>query len=232
MPSGNAVPKLDSTGHRRRLRARMERATDVAMEDHELLELLLTFSIPRADTKPLARTLLDRFEGLAGVFSAECSQILELPGLGPRSALLLSLVRPLSSRSLCSQRNHRQSLSSPEEAARFFHTRLGNLQVEQVHAAFVNARNMVVATDLLQEGTVDHSIVYPRKVLERALHHKASGFILAHNHPSGDSTPSSQDLNLTKNLEIAARAMGVRFLDHLIIGEGDPFSFQRSGLLS
>jgi DNA repair protein RadC len=221
----------DAAGHRRRLRLRLERATDAALEDHELLELLLTFAIPRVDTKRLARSLLTRFESLAGVFSAEPSQILELPGLGPRSVLLLGLIRPLASRSLSSPRKSGVSLSSPEEAARFFHVRLGNLLVEQVHAAFVNARNRVVATDMVQEGTVDHSVVYPRKILERALHHKASGFILAHNHPSGDPTPSAQDIQLTKNLDIAARAMGVRFLDHLIIGEGEPYSFQRNGLL-
>lgn len=218
-------------GHRRRLRGRFERASDSALEDHELLELLLTYVIPRADTKPLAKALLSRFGDLAGVLAAETNQLLEVSGIGQRAAVLLALVSPLAARALAVSRNQRITLSTPEEAGAYFRAKLRSLQVEQVHAAFVNARNSVMAVECIQEGTVDHSVVYPRKVLERALLHKASGFILAHNHPSGDVTPSQQDISLTEGLAQAARSLGVRFLDHLIVGEGEPYSFRRHGLL-
>lgn len=218
-------------GHRKRLRRRVERVTEEALEDYELLELLLTFAIPRKDTKTLAKDLLSRFSGLNGLLRAECSQMEEVRGIGPRASLLIGLIEPLASRALLSNRNSRIILSSPEAAVGYFQSRLGSLQVEQVHAAYVNARNAVTAAECIQEGTVDQSVVYPRKVLERALFHKASGFILAHNHPSGETNPSPQDRRLTEMLAQAARPLGVRFLDHLVIGEGEPFSFRKNGLL-
>jgi DNA repair protein RadC len=218
-------------GHRRRLRQRMERVTEEALEDYELLELLLTFAIPRKDTKSLAKELLQHFTGLNGLLRAERSQIEEISGIGPRASLLISLIEPLFSRALLVNRAGRVILSSPEAAAGDFQSRLGSLPVEQVHAAYVNARNVVTVAECIQEGTVDQSVVYPRKVLERALFHKASGFILAHNHPSGETNPSPQDRRLTEMLLQAARPLGVRFLDHLVIGEGEPFSFRKNGLL-
>jgi DNA repair protein RadC len=230
----SAKPKCSNwnQGHRKRLCARYVRASDTALEDHELLELLLTFAIPRLDTKPLARRLLERFGSLNTVLGASSRQLQEVCGIGPRAALLIGLVVPLAARSLAASRNERITLTTPEDAGEYFRTKLNNLQVEQVHAAYVNARNAVTAVECLQEGTVDHSTIYPRQVLERALLHKASGFLLAHNHPSGDTSPSQQDIHLTEGLVQAARSLGVRFLDHLIIGEGEPFSFRRRGLMS
>ncbi len=218
-------------GHRQRLRTRLERSSDASLEDHELLEMLLTFALPRKDTKPPARELLARFQGLTGLLHADRRQLEDVPGIGPRASLLISLVAPLVARSQSEGKPVRTVLSSPEAAGSYFRSRLTHLQVEQVHAAYVNARNAVTAVECIQEGTVDQSVVYPRKVLERALFHRASGFILAHNHPSGDPTPSAQDRQLTDLLVQAARPLGVRFLDHLIIGEGPPFSFRSHGLI-
>jgi DNA repair protein RadC len=218
-------------GHRQRLRIRLERASETVLEDHELLELLLTFALPRKDTKPPAKELLTRFQGLTGLLHADRKQLEDVPGIGPQASLLIALVAPLMARSQAAGKPNRMVLSSPEAAGSYFHTRLTHLQVEQVHAAYVNARNAVTAVECIQEGTVDQSVVYPRKVLERALFHKASGFILAHNHPSGDPTPSTQDRQLTDLLAQAARPLGVRFLDHVIIGDGQPFSFRHHGLM-
>jgi len=122
-------------------------------------------------------------------------------------------------------------LKSPEATGAFFQAKLKGLPEEEVHVAFVNAKNAVTATECLQQGTVDQSAVYVRKVIERALAHKASGFILAHNHPSGDPTPSSHDRELTQAVKAAAATVGIRFLDHLIIGDAAPFSFKANGLL-
>lgn len=124
-----------------------------------------------------------------------------------------------------------RSVASPEEVYQAFDY-LHEHPVEVVIAVFVNARNRVISQAILQTGTVDHSVVYPREVLLRALLALASGVVMIHNHPSGDPTPSAQDINLTKNVEIAARALGIRLLDHLIFATEGYYSFQRNGLLS
>ena len=218
-------------GHRARLRARYRLNGDSALQDYELLELLLTYAIPRRDTKLLAKKLLERFGTLPRVFEAEPASLEEIDGIGPQAATLICLIRPLATRFLTEAPAGRTVLRSTGEAAAYFQAKLKGLPEEEVHVAFVNAKNAVTATECLQRGTVDQSVVYVRKVIERVLAHKAIGFILAHNHPSGDSTPSSQDRELTLALKSAAAAVDVRFLDHLIIGDGPAFSFKAAGLL-
>lgn len=201
------------------------------MQDYELLELLLTYAVPRRDTKPLAKRLLERFGTLACVFEADPATLEAIDGIGPQAATLISLIRPLATRFLTTAPRSKTLLRSTGDAAAYFQAKLKGLPEEEVHVAFVSAKNAVTATECLQRGIVDQSVVYVRKVIERALAQKASGFILAHNHPSGDSTPSSQDREITQALKAAAATVGVRFLDHLIIGDGAPFSFKVVGLL-
>jgi len=220
-----------ASGHRERLRARYRLSGEGALQEYELLELLLTFAIPRRDTKLLAKRLLERFGTLARVFEADAASLEEIEGIGPQAATLLSLIRPLATRFLTEAPGPKTLLRSTGDAAAYFQARLKGLSEEEVHVAFVNAKNAVTTTECLQRGTVDQSVVYVRKVIERALAHKASGFILAHNHPSGDPEPSQQDRELTQAVKAAAATVGVRFLDHLIIGDGSPFSFKASGLL-
>ncbi len=218
-------------GHRERLRARYRVGGEGTLQDYELLELLLTFAIPRRDTKLLAKMLLERFGTLARVFAADPASLEEIEGIGPQAATLISLIRPLATRFLTAVPGPKTLLRSTGEAAAYFQAKLKGLREEEVHVAFVSAKNAVTATECLQRGTVDQSAVYVRKVIERALAHKASGFILAHNHPSGDPTPSGEDRDLTQAVKTAAATVGIRFLDHLIIGDGPPFSFKASGLL-
>jgi DNA repair protein RadC len=218
-------------GHRARLRSRYRLSGEEALQDYELLELLLTYAIPRRDTKLLAKKLLDRFDTLARVFEADPANLGEIDGIGPHAATLISLIRPLATRFLTAAPRPKTFLRSTGDAAAYFQAKLKGLPEEEVHVAFVNAKNAVMTTECLQRGTVDQSVVYVRKVIERALAHKASGFILAHNHPSGDFTPSSQDREITQALKAAAATVGIRFLDHLIIGDGVPFSFKAVGLL-
>lgn len=218
-------------GHRARLRARYRLSGETALQDYELLELLLTYAIPRRDTKLLAKKLLERFGTLAHVFEADLASLEEIDGTGPHAATLISLIRPLAIRFLMAAPTPKTFLRSTGDAAAYFQARLKGLPEEEVHVAFVNAKNAVTATECLQRGIVDQSVVYVRKVIERTLAHKASGFILAHNHPSGDSAPSPQDREITQALKAAAATVGVRFLDHLIIGDGAPFSFKAAGLL-
>jgi DNA repair protein RadC len=218
-------------GHRSRLRTRYRAVGDAGLADHELLELLLTYAIPRRDTKELAKRLLARFGSLAGVLEADAESLEQVEGIGPAAATLVSLVRPLSIHLVIGKKPTQAVLKSPEAAAAFFQTKLKGLPEEEVHAAFVNAKNAVTATECLQRGTVDQSAVYVRQIIERALAHKASGFILAHNHPSGDPSPSDHDRELTQAVKAAAATVGIRFLDHLIIGDATPFSFKANGLL-
>ena len=218
-------------GHRERLRARYRLNGEAALEDYELLELLLTYAIPRRDTKLLAKKLLERFGTLARVFEAEPATLEAIDGIGPQVATLISLIRPLATRFVTQAPRAKTVLRSTADAAAYFQVKLKGLSEEEVHVAFVNSKNAVMATECLQRGTVDQSVVYVRKVIERTLAHKASGFLLVHNHPSGDPTPSSDDRDLTQALKAAAETVGVRFLDHLVIGETDPFSFKANGLL-
>ncbi|MBI3006685.1 MAG: DNA repair protein RadC [candidate division NC10 bacterium] len=224
-------PKGYAKGHRGRLRARYRVSREGALQDYELLELLLTFAIPRRDTKLLAKRLLERFGTLARVFEADPASLEEVEGVGPQAATLISLIRPLATRFLTEAPGPKTLLRSTGDAAAYFQARLKGLPEEEVHVAFVNAKNAVTTTECLHRGTVDQSVVYVRKVIERALAHRASGFILAHNHPSGDPAPSQEDRELTQAVKAAAATVGIRFLDHLIIGDGAPFSFKASGLL-
>ncbi len=218
-------------GHRARLRARYRQSGDGALQDYELLELLLMFAIPRRDTKLLAKKLLERFGSLGRVVEADLASLEEIDGVGPQVATLISLIRPLATRFITETPKQKTLLRSTGEAAAYFKAKLKGLPEEEVHVAFVNSKNAVTATECLQRGTVDQSVVYVRKVIERALAHKASGFILAHNHPSGDPTPSPHDREITQALKAAAATVGVRFFDHLIIGDGEPFSFKAAGLM-
>ena len=220
-----------SKGHRARLRARYRLSGGTALQDYELLELFLTFAIPRRDSKLVAKKLLERFGTLAHVFEADPATLEEIDGVGPQAAILISLIRPLAIRFLTVAPRSKTLLRSTGDAAAYFQAKLKGLPEEEVHVAFVNAKNAVTATECLQRGIVDQSVVYVRKVIERALAHKASGFILAHNHPSGDPTPSPQDREITQALKAAAATVGIRFLDHLIIGDGAPFGFKAVGLL-
>ncbi len=218
-------------GHRARLRRRYRLNGEAALQDYELLELLLTFAVPRRDTKLLAKKLLERFGTLARVFEAEPAALEEIEGIGPQAATLISLIRPLATRFLSSASGAKIVLRSTGDAGAYFQAKLKGLPEEEVHVAFVNTKNAVTATECLQRGTVDQSVVYVRKVIERALAHKASGFVVVHNHPSGDPTPSDHDRDVTQALKSAAATVGVRFLDHLIIGDAAPFSFRANGLL-
>ncbi len=223
--------KALARGHRVRLRARYREVGEAGLLDYELLELLLTFAIPRQDTKLLAQKLLERFGTLSRVFEAEPAALEAVDGIGPQAATLLSLIRPLATRFLKGAPTVKNLLRSTRKAAVYFQAKLKGLPEEEVHVAFVNARNAVTATVRLKQRPADQADVYVRQVIERALAHKASGFILAHNHPSGDPTPSPQDRELTQAVKAAAALVGIRFLDHLIIGDSEPFSFKANGLL-
>ncbi len=223
--------KTFAKGHQTRLRARYRQSGQASLQDHELLELLLTFAIPDRNTKSVAKKLLDRFRTVANILEADPATLEEIDGMGPRAAILVSLIRTLATRVLKNAPGGKNLLRSTRRAAAYFQAKLKGLSEEETHVAFVNAKNAVTATVRLQGRGVDQSAAYVWQLIERALAHKASGFILAHNHPNGDPTPSAQDREVTQAVKAAAAVVGIRFLDHLIIGAEALFSFKANGLL-
>jgi DNA repair protein RadC len=217
--------------HRSRLRARFRKAGADGMHDYELLELLLTYSIPRRDVKPAAKKLIEKFGSLSGVLDAEQKELEGVKGLGAMSASLIRLVKELYSTYLSEEIMERDVLSSPESVLNFVRVKLAGLTNEAFMVIYMNVKNEVIEHTLLYEGTVDNVAVYPRRVIESALSHHASGIILIHNHPSGNTMPSGEDRVLTQEIAQTANTLDIRVLDHLIVGKDGYFSFMENSLL-
>lgn len=217
--------------HRKRLRERFQKAGSEGMHDYELLELLLTFSIPRRDVKPVAKKLISTFGSLAGVLDADQSDLENVDGVGSISALLIHVVKELYNSYLAENMKNRDVLSSPEAVIEFSRVKLSGLSNESFMIIYINVKNEVIDYALLNEGTLDNVAVYPRRIVETALSKHASGVILVHNHPSGNPMPSRDDKLLTKEISDAAAALDIRVLDHLIVGKEGYFSFMENNIL-
>ncbi|MBV9080170.1 MAG: DNA repair protein RadC [Elusimicrobia bacterium] len=216
-------------GHRARLRERFLDAP-AALRDYELLELLLTFSIGRRDVKPIAKRLIDRFGGLRGVVDASPAE-LRAAGAGPATAVLVRLIKEMSAAYLEEKIRKKPFLSSPRAVADFARMRIAGLPHEAFMVIFLNVQNEVLDSEIINEGTVDQVAVYPRRILESALARHAAGLVLAHNHPSGYTEPSEEDRRLTETLRQTARALDIRVIDHLVVGQGGHCSFAERGWL-
>jgi DNA repair protein RadC len=201
------------------------------LDEHELLELLLFYAIPRKDTKPLAKQLLERYGSIPAVLEAEIEQLREQNGVGESAVALLKLTHRLALKCMDPIDRQADYLKSPEMVSAYFRTRLRGQREEQFLAALLDARHRVLGVEELQQGTVDQAVVYPRRVAEAALNHRAKGVIVVHNHPSGDATPSDEDIQLTRNLKATLAAIDVTLLDHLIVGTAAHFSIREAGLL-
>lgn len=218
-------------GHRERLRERFHKAGAEGLHDYELLELLLTYAIPQKDVKETAKTLRNRFGGLSGVLDASQKELEAVKGLGPISAILIRLVKELCGAYLAEKMKHKDLLSSPQAVVDFARVKLAGLPHEAFMGIYLNTKNEVIDHEIIHEGTVDRAVVYPRRIIEAALTHHASGLILIHNHPSGHPKPSEEDKRLTRAIAEAARPIDVRVLDHIIVGKDDYFSFREQQLL-
>ncbi|KQR67844.1 hypothetical protein ASG25_00405 [Rhizobium sp. Leaf384] len=205
-------------GHRDRLRRRYRDNGDTALADYELLELLLFRLIPRRDTKPIAKALLDRFGTLSGVLGAPPSLLQEIKGIGDTVALDLKLISTIAHRMLKSELRSKTLLSSWSQVIEYCHAAMANEMREQFRILFLDKRNALIADEVQQTGTIDHTPVYPREVIKRALELSATAIILVHNHPSGDPTPSRADIDMTKTIIDTAKPLGVTVHDHIIIG--------------
>lgn len=207
-----------NNGHRNRLRERFASAPE-ALPDYELLELLLFRSIPRADTKPLAKALLQRFRTFAGVLGTSERLIAEVPGAGPTVARDLKIVAEAAKRMAKSVVVERVILDAWSKVIEYCTIAMAHEDREQFRILFLDKKNKLIADEVQQRGTVDHTPVYPREVVRRALELSSTAVILVHNHPSGDATPSRADIEMTKQLVDAAKPLGIQILDHIIIGK-------------
>ncbi len=217
--------------HRARLRHRFMTGGADALPDYEMLELLLFRAIPRKDVKPLARALLDRFGDFNGVVSAPPARLSEVNGVGEAVICELKVVEAAAHRLARSRVMQRSVISSWSELISYCQTAMAHGDIEQFRVLFLDRKNVLIADEAQARGTVDHVPVYPREVVKRALELNATALILVHNHPSGDPTPSSADIEMTRRVEEAAQVLGITLHDHLIIGKSTELSFRAEGLL-
>jgi DNA repair protein RadC len=218
-------------GHRQRLRERFLAVGGEKMADYELLELVLTLAIPRADVKPLAKELLDAFGSFAGVISADPVALARFKGVKETTVAALKVVEAAAVRLAKAEVSEKPLIGSWQALLDYCRAAMARSPVEQFRVLFLDRKNRLIADEVQQTGTVDHTPVYPREILKRALEHGASALILVHNHPSGDPSPSRADIEITREVAKAAQALGVQLHDHLIIGRAGHTSFKSQGLL-
>lgn len=217
--------------HRRRLRDRFMQGGAKALPDYEMLELVLFRAIPRRDVKPLARRLLDHFGDFNRVISAPPSRLTEVTGVGEAVICELKIVEAAAQRLARSRVIERPIVSSWTQLIEYCHTAMAHRETEQFRVLYLDRKNTLIADEAQAQGTVDHVPVYPREVVKRALEINASALILVHNHPSGDPTPSQEDIDMTTLIGDAAQALGLTLHDHIIIGKSREVSFRAEGLL-
>ena len=217
--SGLAEAPPHFHGHRDRLRARFLEAGSDALADYEMLELILFRAIPVRDVKPLAKDLLEKFGSFAEVISAPRERLMEVEGIGESVATDIKIIAAAAQRLVKGQVRKRPVLSSWSSVLDYCRTAQAFSEKEQFRILFLDKRNQLIADEVQQQGTVDHTPVYPREVVKRALELSATAIILVHNHPSGDPTPSSADIEMTKQVATIAKPLGVQLYDHLIVGK-------------
>ncbi|MBI5374003.1 MAG: DNA repair protein RadC [Candidatus Schekmanbacteria bacterium] len=222
---------FSSEGHRKRIREKYISGGCAGWHDYELLELLLTYAIPRRDIKPIAKSLVEKFGSLNGVLDAEASELKSIKGIGENCIALLSIIKDIQKIYLQKRLDDKALVTSPKSACDYLMAELKGEKNEKIVVLFLNKGNRPVHTETVQEGTVDRAPLYPRKVVEKALKHHSTAIIVAHNHPGGSLRPSEDDKNITRLLQEALSPLDIKLLDHIIISEKGYFSFREEGLL-
>jgi DNA repair protein RadC len=225
--------KPSYSGHRKRLRQRFLKSGFAGFADYEVVELLLTLAIPRADVKPVAKALLRRFGSFRAILDAPREELRQVKGVGEISTVALRLMRETANLYLQHTVEARQCLGNWEALTRFWRLKIGSLANETFHVGYLDSglRLLRDGVETLEEGTVDRATIYPRRIIEAALRRGAAALVFAHNHPSGDVHPSKQDKLVTASLLSAASTVSIQILDHLIVSADKVFSFRQAGLL-
>ena len=218
-------------GHRERLRKKFLNGGINSFLPHEILELILTYSIPRKDTKTLAWTLIKKFGSLSGVLDAKEEDLKQVKGIGPSTIVLLNLMRSVMRNYSLEKIKDRKEISTPENLLDFCKASLQGQKEEAFEVIFLTIRNTVIAVERLCQGTLDKAIISPRKILEKAFFYNASGLIFIHNHPSGEPGPSQEDKNITETLTRITSPLGIMVLDHIIVGRGKVYSMKTGAFI-
>jgi len=218
-------------GHREQLRRRLFESGASSLQDYEILEILLYAANPRRDTKPIAKALIDRFGNFAGVATASREALLSVKGVGESGAAQIAVIREAALRLLRAEAKEAPVFGSWQKVVEYCQAQLQFEAVENFHVLFLDRKNKLIRDERQNRGTVDHTPLYPREVVKRALELGASAIILVHNHPSGDPTPSRADIETTKEVAKAAALLGVTLHDHLIIGRGRHTSLKTLGVI-
>lgn len=214
--------------HRQRIKEKYKIGGFGGWLDYEVLEFALFYANPRRDTKPIAKELLSRFKTLNGVLDAEIEELKKLKGISEHTALFIHFLKDMAVCYLEKRLYNKDLISSPEVVYDYLKTSLKGTCDEEFNALFLNNRNHLLAVETIYKGTVNKSVVYPRKIVERALYNHATGIIIAHNHPGGSLNPSEEDCRVTKAIREALKTIDVTLLDHIIIGGNGYFSFREN----
>jgi DNA repair protein RadC len=223
-------PPPDAAGHRARLRERLIEAPD-SLQDHELLEYLLMLAVPRIDTKPIAKALIREFNGLAGVFAAKPEELMRVDKVGESSAAAMLIVRTTANRLLRTKASAQPVLSGWQALLDYLQADMAHIGIERVRVLHLNTKNRLIRDETISEGSIDQSAVHVREVVKRAMELGSAAIILVHNHPSGDPSPSRQDIALTRQIVEAGRPLGLAVHDHVIIGSTGHVSLRGQGLI-
>ncbi|MDR4507229.1 MAG: DNA repair protein RadC [Candidatus Brocadiaceae bacterium] len=222
--------KTDHIRHRKRIKEKYKSCGTGGWLDYEVLEFALTYAVPRKDTKPIAKSLLSQFKTISGVMDADRKELEKIQGISEHTALFLTLLKNIAIRYIEQELYEKDLISSPETVYKYLKTSLKGASDEEFKAVFLNTRNRLLAIETMHTGTVNKSVIYPRKVVERALHHHATGVIIAHNHPGESLDPSADDCRATKAIKNALNAVEISLLDHIIIGGNSYFSFRENSV--
>lgn len=219
------------SGHRKRLRERFLKGGAEALADYELLEMILFPAKPMGDVKPMAKMLLAKFKTFGGVLHATPEALQSVEGISEAAVVAIKVAKAASERLLREEFSDRPVMKNWEQLLDYCRIHIGHQTHEEFHVLFLDNKLQLIADERQQRGTVNHTPVYPREVVKRALELAASSMILVHNHPSGDVTPSKDDIDVTKQIITAAKSLGIEVHDHIIIGAKKHFSFKSKGVL-
>lgn len=227
-----AIPIHKGAGHRKRLRERFLKSGIQGFQDYEVVELLLSLNTPRKDCKESAKQLIERFKTLPAVLEASHDDLCEIEGVGPANSFGIRLIKEVADRYMETRMISRDVVQNPKDLLDYLRQVIGHKTKEVFIAIFLDARNRVLASEILFTGTLTSSSVYPREVIIRALQVNAAAMVVAHNHPSGDVTPSKSDVDITKKLFFALKYVGITLHEHMIVGSQGFYSFAAKGLIS
>lgn len=221
--------KKNYLGHRKRLREKFLKNGVVGFHDYEIVELLLTLSTPRTDCKQAAKEAIKKFDNLRGVMRASDKELQEIKGIGEKNIFGIKFVKEVGEKFLKQSLKEKKYFRNSKEVYKYLAFSMRDKKKELFKVIFLDKKNAIIDIETLFEGTVDSSVIYPREIVKKALNLSATSFILVHNHPSGDAKPSEADKKITKKIIKAIEVMGIKLLDHIIIGDNRYHSFADSG---